>query len=317
MKITVDEMKARMDLHAVAARLGISEWPNRTGACKSPLRPDGNESFSIFEKSGQLFWKDHATGEGGDSISLIQHVKQCDPKAAILWLKAELGIVDEPTSRKSKNGKASDWENRELIKIYDYQEADGRILHQTLRYVDTVTGKKTFLQRRRAVEGEKFGKYEAKLDRQRGGWWIWKLDGIEPVLYKTPDILARAQEKVWIFEGEKDADNAAQMGLLATTSPMGAGKWRDSFSQLLAGREIVICPDRDEPGTAHGVMVAKSLMAVKCQVWVVNWQDLWPMAPEGKLDFTDWGEQFLRSEVEKEKEKDKRTQKGDEMKEAA
>lgn len=287
-----------MDLHAVANRLGISEWPNRTGACKSPLRPDGNESFSIFEKSGQLFWKDHATGEGGDSISLIQHVKQCDPKAAILWLKAELGIVDEPSAKKSKNGKASDWENRELIKIYDYQEADGRILHQTLRYVDTVTGKKTFLQRRRAVEGEKFGKYEAKLDRQRGGWWIWKLDGIEPVLYNTPEILKQTSEKVWIFEGEKDADNASKLGFVATTSPMGAGKWRDSFSQLLAGREVVICPDRDEPGMAHGVMVAKSLMAVKCQVWVVNWQNLWPTAPEGKLDFTDWGEQFLRSEQE-------------------
>lgn len=296
MKITVDEMKARMDLHAVANRLGISEWPNRTGACKSPLRPDGNESFSIFEKSGQLFWKDHATGEGGDSISLIQHVKQCDPKAAILWLKDELGIVDEPSSKKSKNGKSSDWQNRELIKIYDYREADGKILHQTLRYVDTVTGKKTFLQRRRAVEGEKFGKYEARLDRQRGGWWIWKFDGIEPVLYHLPEIVERAQEKVWIFEGEKDADNAEKMGLLSTTSPMGAGKWRESFSQLLSGREVVICPDRDEPGMAHAVMVAKSLIAVNCQVWVVNWKDLWPTAPEGKLDFTDWGEQFLRSE---------------------
>ena len=298
MKITVEEMKQRMDLHAVANRLGITEWPNRTGAFKSPLRPDGNESFSIFEKGEQLFWKDHATGEGGDSICLIQHVKQCDPKAAILWLKAELGIVDEPSSRKSKSGKSGNWENRELVCIYDYREPGGAILHQTLRYRDKETGAKTFLQRRRAVEGEKFGKYEAKLDRQRGGWWIWKLEGIEPLLYHLPEIAERAQEAVWIFEGEKDADNAGKMGLLTTTSPMGAGKWRESFSKSLAGREVVIVPDRDEPGTAHAVMVTKALGAVGCQVSVIRWEDLWPTAPEGKLDFSDWGEQFLRSSLE-------------------
>jgi DNA primase len=295
MKITVEQMKQRMDLHAVANRLGIAEWPNRTGPCKSPLRPDSSESFSIFERKEQLFWKDHATGEGGDSISLIQHVKQCDPKTAILWLKAELGIVDEP---RSKSGRTSNWENRELVCIYDYQDADGSILHQTLRYRDKETGAKTFLQRRRAVDGEKFGKYEAKLDRQRGGWWIWKLDGIEPVLYHLPEIASRSGDAVWIFEGEKDADNAAKLGLLTTTSPMGAGKWRESFSKSLAGREVVIVPDKDEPGTAHAVMVSKALAAAGCQVSVIRWSDLWPTAPEGKLDFTDWGEQFLRSSLE-------------------
>jgi DNA primase len=290
------DLKSLLDLHAVANRLGIPEWPNRTGSFSSPLRPDRSESFSVFEREGELFWKDHATGDGGDSISLIQHVKQCDPKSAIEWLAAEAGVKREEKARKS--GKSSSWENRELVCIYDYKDASGQVVHQTLRYREKETGRKTFLQRRRASEGERFGKYEAKLDRQRGGWWIWNLGGIEPVLYRLPEIM-EASGNVWIFEGEKDADNAAKMGLVSTTSPMGAGKWRASFSESLKGRNVVICPDRDEPGIAHAVLVTKALRSVGCQVHVVDWSLLAPGQSEGKLDFTDWGEQFLTSAVSK------------------
>lgn len=298
--IPVRDMKARVDLHAVAHRLGISEWPGKTGAFRSPLRPDKNESFSIFEKDGELFWKDHATGEGGDSVLLIQHVLQCDPKKAIEWLAEAAGIKEDPKTSRSRSGKSS-WENRELICIYDYRGPDGTIVHQTLRYRDKETGQKTFLQRRPAKEGERFGKYEARLDRQRGGWWIWSLSGIEPVLYRLPEILAHdGPDAIWIFEGEKDADNAAALGLISTTSPMGAGKWKTSFSAALKGRSVVICPDRDEPGMKHAVMVAKELSAVGCQVHVVDWSLLWPTAPEGKLDFTDWKSQYEASSVMKE-----------------
>ena len=287
-------MKDRMDLHAIAQRLGISEWPNKTGVFCSPLRPDNNESFSIFEKNGELFWRDHATDQSGDSILLIQEVKQCGPKEAILWLQKECGFEEtsEPSKKKSKS---KGWENRELVCIYDYKTADGAIVHQTLRYRDKETGQKTFLQRRVAQEGEKFGKYEARLDRVRGGWWIWSLSGVEPVLYNLDQITSRPDEEIWLFEGEKDADNARKLGFLSTTSPMGAGKWRNSFSNSLAGRNVTICPDRDEPGKQHAVMVSKALAAAGCQVHVIRWEDLWPDAPGGKLDFTDWGENFLRS----------------------
>ena len=294
---SVREMKDRMDLHAVANRLGIVGWPNKTGCFKSPLRDDRSESFSIFEKDGELFWKDHATSEGGDSIALIQHVKQCDFKGAADWLADQLGIQKEA----KRSSKSSSWENRELVCIYDYRDAEGHVLHQTLRYRDKVSGQKTFLQRRRAKEGERFGKYEAKLDRQRGGHWIWNLGGIEPVLFRFPEILAHeGPDAIWIFEGEKDADNAASVGLVSTTSPMGAGKWRASFSAALKGRSVVICPDRDEPGMSHAVMVSKELTAVGCQVHVVDWSLLWPTAPEGKLDFTDWKSQYEASSALKE-----------------
>ena len=287
-----------MDLHATARRLGISEWPNKSGSFCSPLRPDSSESFSIFERDGELKWKDHSpSGDGGgDQIDLIMAYQRCDKKAAIQWMKKELGIEDEyPVAR---NGKKLSRPKR-LVATYDYRSDDGVLVHQTLRYGFTdEKGGKTFMQRRPASQGEKAGIYEARLDKFTGKWWIWNLYGIEPVLYHLPEMAARPEDEVWLFEGEKDADNAAKMGLLTTTSPMGAGKWRDSFSDSLRGRTVTIVPDRDDPGTTHAMMVALALIKSECSVAIVRWSDLWPDAPEGKLDFTDWSENYLRNEKE-------------------
>jgi hypothetical protein len=298
MKKSVPELKALMDLHATARRLGISEWPNKSGSFCSPLRPDSSESFSIFERDGELKWKDHSpSGDGGgDQIDLIMAYQRCDKKAAIQWMKKELGIEDEyPVAR---NGKKISRPKR-LVATYDYRSADGVLVHQTLRYGFTdEKGGKTFMQRRPASQGEKSGIYEARLDKFTGKWWIWNLYGIEPVLYHLPEMAARPEDEVWLFEGEKDADNAAKMGLLTTTSPMGAGKWRDSFSESLRGRTVTIVPDRDDPGTTHAMMVALALIKSECSVAIVRWSDLWPDAPDGKLDFTDWSENYLRNEKE-------------------
>ena len=53
--------------------------------------------------------------------------------------------------------------------------------------------------------------------------------------------------------GEKDVDNLVQLGLTATTNPMGAGKWQESYSEILKGANVVILPDNDEPGRNHAV----------------------------------------------------------------
>jgi hypothetical protein len=294
MKKSVHELKALMDLHATARRLGIAEWPNKTGSFSSPLRPDSSESFSIFERSGELKWKDHSpSGDGGgDQIDLIMTYLNCDKKAAIQWMKKELGIEDEARSYKKADG---NYRPRDLVATYDYRSADGTLLHQTLRFRYQDTGEKTFCQRRPAKQGEKSGKYQARIDNRTGQWWIWSLYGIEPVLYHLPEMAARPEDEVWLFEGEKDANNATNLGLLSTTSPMGAGKWRSSFSESLRGRNVTICPDRDDPGLTHAIMVARALKEVGCSISIVEWKDLWPDAPAGKLDFTDWAENYLKN----------------------
>ena len=68
---------------------------------------------------------------------------------------------------------------------------------------------------------------------------------MERVPYRLPDIL-RAKE-VYVVEGEKDADRLRLLGLTATTSPGGAGKWLPSFSAYFKNKDVSIIPDNDDP----------------------------------------------------------------------
>ena len=61
-----------------------------------------------------------------------------------------------------------------------------------------------------------------------------------------------------------DAHNLHALGPTATTSPMGAGKWRPEYAEALRGAHLVILPDKDYVLRAgiHFPLVAGSLRAV-------------------------------------------------------
>src|SRR5262249_10330511 len=117
----------------------------------------------------------------------------------------------------------------------------------------------------------------------RGGW-LWKLNGVRRVLYRLPELLSGDEsEMVWVAEGEKDVDRLVSLGLVATTNPSGAGKWRDEYSQLLCGRDVVIPEDNDEPGRKHAQQVAQSLNGVARTVRILTLPGL-----PAKGDVSDW-----------------------------
>jgi 5S rRNA maturation endonuclease (ribonuclease M5) len=124
---------------------------------------------------------------------------------------------------------------------YDYVDEDGRLLFQSVRYHSP----KRFKQRR--PDG--------------AGGWIWDLKGVRRVLYRLPQVLeaVAAGETIYIVEGEKDVRAIERAGAVATCNPMGAGKWRDEFSEVLINARVVIVADRDREGYEHVSQVAKSL----------------------------------------------------------
>jgi 5S rRNA maturation endonuclease (ribonuclease M5) len=149
---------------------------------------------------------------------------------------------------------------------YDYRDERGTLLFQVVRI--PLPGGKTFRQRRPAG---------------RDGW-IWDVEGVRRVLYRLPELLATdPSETVFIVEGEKDADNLARRGLVATTNPGGALKWRRKYAEALRGRQVAILPDHDEVGRQHAAEVAWSLSGVAVSVRVV---ELSGLAKHG--DVTDW-----------------------------
>jgi hypothetical protein len=111
--------------------------------------------------------------------------------------------------------------------------------------------------------------------------------GIVPVLYNLPILcVADPAQTVWIVEGEKDADRLGGLGLLATTSPMGAGKWHRVDSSPLAGRPCVAIGDNDEDGRNHVQAVAADLHGKAASVKILEL----PGLPE-KGDVSDWLDQ--------------------------
>ena len=159
--------------------------------------------------------------------------------------------------------KRSNGNGRVIETAYDYRDEDGKLLFQAVRYV----GKK-FSQRR--PDG--------------AGGFIYDLEGVRRVPYRLPELLAAdCSATVFLPEGEQDVDNLRARGLVATCNPMGAGKWRDEYSDFLTGREVVILPDNDDPGRDHARAIARSLVGAASSVKVLALSGL----PE-KGDVSNW-----------------------------
>lgn len=272
--MTIDQFHKKFTLSDVARRLGITGFPSGAGKMCSPIREgDENPSFSIWQgRAGGYLWTDHKLKETGDALELIERIRGCSTKAALALAREWEGQTLSPSAPKEK-----------VVKIYSYHDQDGKLAHQTLRFEP-----KKFLQRQPAKEGMAIGGKIAKCEKTTGQWWVWSLANCQTYLYKLPEILARPQDPVYLCEGEKDADNLCVLGLLGTTGPMGAGKWKATYAESIAKRSVVIVPDSDEVGLSHAATASQSLVNFGCSVRIVDWKRVWPAAPEGKIDLSDY-----------------------------
>lgn len=225
--------------------------------CK-PTRT-GNDSYTAYcpvhEADGHGH-KPSLSVAAGDKVAVVLNCHAGCSRADIL--KA-LGI---------ESGKAG--AGQRIVATYPYHDANGKLLFEKVRYEP-----KDFRIRHRDASGGE----------------IWKLPpGIEPPLYRLLALAAAIAngEPVYIVEGEKDADRLAAAGLCATTNFDGAAaghqkpKWRDSYAAALAGADVVLLPDNDEPGRAHMRHVATVLTGKA----LVRWLEL-PGLP-AKGDVSDW-----------------------------
>lgn len=157
----------------------------------------------------------------------------------------------------------------QIVATYSYVDEAGALLSEAVRLEP-----KAFLQRRPcptcggpAELGGSGGSIECEAaserERCRGGW-VWNLDGVRRVVYRLPEVLAAAErgDRVYVVEGEKDVEALRAQGLVATCCPMGAGKWRDEFSEALRGAEVTVWVDDDDDGHQHGVDIIRSLRRV-------------------------------------------------------
>lgn len=95
---------------------------------------------------------------------------------------------------------------------------------------------------------------------------------------------------IFMVEGESIADQLWQLGLAATTTIGGAGKYRayGSYQQDLEGAILVLCPDRDTPGLAHMEDINEDFPDSKW-LYAPPSDFYWSHLPKsGGLDIKDW-----------------------------
>lgn len=285
--------------HAVAVARELYGEPNKKLSKPDNPRFGTNGSMSVDAKTGQFY--DHENKEGGGVLWAISKATgvAVEGGGAVEWLREHgFYIPDERDGalqqRKgggggSKGGtRAPDrfdskgnWlpaqvpDNGELVAVYPYVDATGKLLYEVCRFewpdLDNPKGhSKTFLQRQ---PGRAPGRYQ------------WNIRGITPVPYRLPEVLEDVKEgnTVFVVEGEKKVDMLRAIGVPATCNAGGANKFTESIAEALKGAKVVIIPDNDDAGRDHAKTTGNALTGLAASIRVLAL----PGVPEkGSVD--DW-----------------------------
>lgn len=218
---------------------------NNQAMALCPYHEDKKSSLSINLQTGLYFC--HACKEKGDVFSFYQKKHKVDFKTALQELARQAGITET---------------KKTIEAVYDYKDAEGNLVFQTVRY-----NPKDFKQRRP--------------DHDNKGKWIYDLKGIQLIPYNLSEVIK--SKYVILVEGEGKAEILRGMGLIASCSPLGAGKWKPEYNRHFKGKKVYIIGDNDKAGRDHALQVAKNLKGIAQLVKIIELQGL----PE-KGDIKEW-----------------------------
>ena len=246
-------------------------------AVRCPFHEDTHPSLRI--NAQRQVWRCDPCDVGGDVFAFVRRFNKCSFPEALSFLGERYGVEPDsepgPTQPRSSSPSGS----------WIYHRPDGSEAFKVERF-EEASGKKRFRQ--------------AAPDGSDG--WICKrgcMDGVERWLYRVEHL--RGRDTVCLVEGEKIVDAMRTLGIPATTTPGGAGKWHTSdptrspiglggyAAQFMdAGiKNVAILPDNDDPGRQYAEDAALACHAAGLQVKVVTLPGL---PPKGDVvDFLEAG----------------------------
>jgi hypothetical protein len=222
--------------------------------CPGPGHSDADRSLSVKldENESEGFVVNSFSGD--DWRECRAHVRK------------KLGLPKRPERKKErKSGGDGKWQT---LAEYIYRDKDG----------------KPYLMVRKCIDPK--GKRQFPQFHWDGNDWITGKPEGPKIPHMLPQLLAASlTATVYFVEGEKDADNLAKLGFVATTASEGAkAKWDPALTPYFKDRHVVILPDADDTGRKHGQKVAKAINGAAASVRIL---DLYPDRDDG-LDVSDW-----------------------------
>ncbi|MHA6846352.1 phage/plasmid primase, P4 family [Ralstonia syzygii] len=192
------------------------------------------------EKAG--LWTDRATGDGGDIFDLIAAeagLRVSTDFSGVLERAVQLlGQASKQPVRRKRREPPTDDLGPETAK-WDYLDAAGKLIGVVYRYDPPGRGKE-------------FRPWDAKRR---------KMAPPEPrPLYNQPGLASATQ--VVLVEGEKCAQALIDAGIVATTAMHGANAPVEKTDwSPLAGKAVLIWPDRDKPGWEYAANAAQAILS--------------------------------------------------------
>lgn len=223
---------------------------------------DKTGSISVSQKSDAWLWRCHVCDAGGSIVDVVARAEKLETKAACkralevygnattaakkpATRAANAGEPQAPLTFKDLDAAAAHYERATkhgCTRRDVYNGLDGAPVMAVLR-LDSDTGK-TFRPIHKNGVGWKSGDPPGKLP-------LFNLDK-----------LAADTAPAVIVEGEACAGALAALGYLATTSAHGAKAAGKTDWTPLAGRDVTIWPDHDEPGRDYSRAVQSILAAL-------------------------------------------------------
>lgn len=239
-------------------------------------------SLSINLNTGR--WSDFASGDkGGDLISLYAAMERITQAEAARKLddgtitskiapsepkperKQRTVVVPVPDNMKSHHCRHRHYGNP--VKVWDYHDADGKLLGHVARYEPK--------GERKQIVPWTVGQYGDKRYWTMGQW------NVPRPLYGLRELATRPDAPVMIVEGEKSADAARVIcpQYVVVTWPGGSQAWGKASFNPLAGRRVLLWPDADEPGIRCMWEIGHALLRLCPEVKIIM--------PAGKPDGWD------------------------------
>jgi hypothetical protein len=224
----------------------------------------GTDRFRLIaEDRGAVFCNACFSSKNGDALSAIMWFSGAPFPDALAQAERALGLSNGTHQKKPNKPLGQE------VERYGYCDENGIPLFDVVRFEP-----KDF--RQQAVDGR------------------WTIKGIRQVPYHLRKLLSDPEATIFVVEGEKDVLSLEALGLVATTNPGGAGKWKNldpyALKTAFTDRDVVILGECDKSGAGqkHVVEVQESLAALAKRLKVIPSLPHPPDRYETGWDVSDW-----------------------------